>query len=242
MDAKARNVAGTLRQPWVWMALALALMVAGFWPSFFARLGATDLPHLVHGVTATSWMMTAVLQSWLISRRNVRLHRALGRWLLLLPPLIVVSGLQMIAVMLTDTSSPPPLVSFKFAYLDTTGLLFFAVGIFIAVRHARRHDVSLHLRWMACTVLLALEPALERLYLTVLPGLVADFDDALYAALLTVEAILVVLIARDWRDGRRNTPYWYLFAFFALIHASATTVASHPGFQAFALGVAGSIG
>jgi hypothetical protein len=231
-----------LRQPWVWMALALATMMAGFWPSFFARLDETDLPHLVHGVTATLWMATAVLQSWLISRRAVHLHRKFGRWLLLLPPVIVLSGLQMIAVMLTDTSNPPPLVSFKFAYLDSMGLVFFLAGIVIAVRHARRHNIPQHLRWMACTVLLALEPALERLYLTVLPGLVADFDDALYVALITVEAILLVLIVRDWRVGRRSTPYWYLLAFFALIHASATTVASHPGFQAVALQLAGSIG
>jgi uncharacterized membrane protein len=230
-----------LRQPWVWMALALATMVAGFWPSFFAQLGETDLPHLVHGVSATLWMAAAVLQSWLISRRNVRLHRVLGRWLLLLPPVIVLSGLQMIAVMLTETSNPPPLVSFKFAYLDTAGLVFFLLGIIIAVRHARRRNIALHLRWMACTVLLALEPALERLYLTVMPGLVTDFDDALYAALFTVEAILVVLIVRDWRAGRRRTPYWALLGFFVFIHATATPVATHPGFQAFALRLAGSI-
>jgi hypothetical protein len=228
-------------QPWVWMALALATMVAGFWPSFFARLDETDLPHLVHGVTATLWMMTAVLQSWLISRRAVHLHRKFGRWLLLLPPIIVLSGLQMIAVMLTDNSDPPPLVSFKFAYLDTAGLVFFLVGIFIAVRHARRRNIPLHLRWMACTVLLALEPALERLYLTVMPGLVTDFDDALYAALFTVEVILAVLIVRDWRAGRRRTPYWALLAFFVFIHATATPVAMHPGFQAMALRLAGSI-
>lgn len=241
MGVTGRGVAGHLRQPWPWMAIALALMVAGFWPSFFARLGETDGPHLVHGATATAWMVIAVLQSWLISRRAVRQHRTIGRWLLLLPPLIVVSGLQMIAVMLTESASPP-LVSFKFAYLDTCGLVLFLAGIALAVRHARRHEVALHQRWMVCTVLLALEPALERLYLTVLPGIVRDFDDALYVSLFTVEAILVLLIVRDWRAGRLSAPYSVLLAFFVIIHVTATAVASNPGFQSLALRLAGGAG
>lgn len=232
-------VARTLQQPWLWLLLALLVMIAGFWPSFFARLSATDVPHLVHGVTATLWMTIAVAQAWLIRRRAIGTHRRLGRWLLSLPPIIVVSGLQMIAVMLAGDSSPPPLVSFKFAYLDTLGLAFFAAGVSLAVHHARQHDVALHLRWMVCTVLVALEPALERLYLTVLPGLVTDFDDALYVSLLTVEGLLILLIARDWRAGLRRTPYLVLLSFFVLVHVTATPVASNPTFQALALWLSG---
>lgn len=242
MSAEPVAAARRWQQPWAWMALALATMMAGFWPSFFARLDETDLPHLVHGVTATLWMTIAVLQAWLIRRRAVGTHRKLGRWLLVLPPIIVVSGLQMIGVMLTHYSDPPPLVSFKFAYLDALGLVLFLVGVGLAVHHARRHEVALHLRWMACTVLIALEPALERLYLTLLPGLVRDFDAALYVSLFTVEAILVVLIVRDWRAGRLSAPYPVLLAFFVTMHVTATAVASHPGFQSLALQLSGGAG
>lgn len=52
---------------WYFLA-ALAVIVAGFWPSFFRPLGAGSFGHSIHGVTATLWIVALAVQSWLISR------------------------------------------------------------------------------------------------------------------------------------------------------------------------------
>ncbi len=38
---------------YIYFTLALAISVAGFFPSYFGRLGDTDLKHHFHGITAT---------------------------------------------------------------------------------------------------------------------------------------------------------------------------------------------
>ena len=83
-----------------WFLAALAAIVAGFWPSFFRPLGAGDWWHTVHGITATGWVVTLIVQSALMSRGLVRWHRRVAIVaLFVLLPLLVVSALHMIAAM-----------------------------------------------------------------------------------------------------------------------------------------------
>src|SRR5688572_24512048 len=64
--------------PAIFFSLALGLTVAGFWPSFFAVLPTAKLPHLVHGWSATLWMLLPLLQAWLIHTRRRKAHRWIG--------------------------------------------------------------------------------------------------------------------------------------------------------------------
>jgi hypothetical protein len=73
--------------------------------------------------------------------------------------------------------------------------------IVLAVWSARKHDIGSHKRYMASTALLALEPALERLLKTLFPAMITSFDQALYAALLSMEVIIAGLIVLEWRIG-----------------------------------------
>ena len=64
--------------------LMVAMVAAGFWPSYYGRLAAGALPEVhpvvhVHGAVFTGWMLLLVAQVVLAARRRIDLHRALGR-------------------------------------------------------------------------------------------------------------------------------------------------------------------
>ncbi|MEO7361086.1 MAG: hypothetical protein ABI120_12200, partial [Gemmatimonadaceae bacterium] len=85
-----------------YFAVALLAIIGGFWPSFFKPLGAGDVAHSVHGITATLWVLTLIAQSLLISRGLVVWHRRVARGALLLLPIFVLSALKMVAVMFAN--------------------------------------------------------------------------------------------------------------------------------------------
>ena len=86
---------------------------------------------------------------------------------------------------------------------------------------------------MAGTVLFALEPALERIFVFYVPG-VSGFASALYFALISMEVILVVLIWFEWRRHRVRLPFVMALGFFVAMHACLTPVANSPAFANFA--------
>jgi hypothetical protein len=89
-----------LREPWLYFALALCVTVAGLWPSFFSRLPSISTAHLVHGSSATAWMVVPVLQAWLIGRGESQIaSHTLGRFSLLLALVVVASGLRVVQIM-----------------------------------------------------------------------------------------------------------------------------------------------
>jgi len=62
----------------------VAMVVAGFWPSYYGRLAAGAVPQVhpvvhLHGAVFSGWMLLLVAQVVLAARRRLDLHRALGR-------------------------------------------------------------------------------------------------------------------------------------------------------------------
>jgi hypothetical protein len=201
---------------------------------FFSKLSSTDSAHLIHGVSATLWMMVPILQSWLISRQKFTLHRRIG-WATLgiLAPILVVSGLHMVQLMVMRYQQTQAIRLLKFTFLDLCAITLFAVFLVLAVSRIRHNDVDSHARYMAGTVLFALEPALERVFVFYVPG-VNGFAEALYFALMTMEAILVVLLFLEWRRGRVRLPFALALGFFIAMHALLTPVATSAAFANFA--------
>ena len=230
---RAAMPVASVRQPWPWFALALALVALGFFPSFFSALS-TRPPHiLLHGISATLWMSLPIVQGVLIARRRRDLHRKLGYASLALAAVVALSGLHVVQTMILKGGDTVDVVSIKFALLDLTGIALFAIFLAMAIRAARAHDWRLHLRLMACTALIPLEAANERTAILLLHGLVPDFGVALYASLLSMEAICAVLILVEWRRDRIRWPFSFMLGYYLLMHVIATPVANSAQFQAF---------
>ena len=216
------------RQAHWYFALALAAIVAGFWPSFFRPLGTGDLSHSVHGVTATLWVLTLIVQSLLMSRGLVMWHRRVARAALILLPVLVLSALKMVAVMFANPEMPPFLPPLL-AFIDLPSLVFLVVLVVLGLRNVR--IPSAHKRFMASTVLLGLPPALTRLYARVFEPQV-DFMQALHGSFITVEVVLLALILADRRAGERQLAYPMSLAFFVLVHVLMGPVGGSQAWQA----------
>lgn len=221
------------REPWPYFALAFAVAATGFWPSFFAVLPSVDAPRMIHGASATAWMLLPLVQAWLIGTRRRRLHRAVGYGSIGLAALVVFSGLQVVQHMVLRNVDDFQIRRIKFVLLDLTGLALFCVFLGAAIWSARKRDVGLHVRLLACTALIPLEAALERLLHTFFPSIVPDLHVGLYAALFSMEAICAGLILAEWRLDRIRWPFAVLLTYYVAIHAVASQVAASPAFQEF---------
>lgn len=206
---------------WYFFA-ALAVIVAGFWPSFFRPLGAGTVAHTVHGVTATLWVIALATQSWLVSRGLVMWHRRVAYAAIILLPILVGSALQMVAVMFANPWMPP-LLPPLLAFIDLASLAFLILLVTLALRNRRTPPA--HKRLMTATVLLAFPPALTRLYAR-LGAPQVDFVTALQGSFVTIELILVVLIVMDHRAGERRLAYPMSLVFFGAVHALMFPVAT----------------
>ena len=233
MVGQANQSYAWIRQPWLWFAVALALVAFGFWPSFLSAFPAVPSHILLHGTSATLWMTLPIVQGLLIARRKRMLHRRLGYASLALATVVVVSGLHVVQTMILKDGGTVRFVSYKFVLLDLTGIALFVVFLAIAVRSARRRDIGLHLRLMACTALIPLEAVNERTAILLFPGIVPGFDEALYASLLSMEAICAALIVAEWRLDRVRWPFTFMLTYYLVMHVAATPVALTPQFQAF---------
>lgn len=222
------------QQSWIWFLVALVLVGFGFWPSFLSRMGRLPPHILVHGISATLWMALPVLQGWLILRRKRRLHRRLGYMIVPLAAVVAISGLHVVQTMVSSEGAGITLTTYKFVLLDLTGIALFVVFLTLAIRAARHHDIGLHLRLMACTAIIPLEAANERTAILLWPDVVPNFSVALYASLLSMEALCLALLAAEWRLDRVRWPFPLMLGYYLVMHAIATPVAQSPAFQDFA--------
>lgn len=218
---------------WPIFASALALAVAGFWPSFFAKLSTTPLPHHVHGWSATAWMLLPLLQYGLIRRGQRRWHRLLGYASIVLAGVVAVSGVYVVRMMAFTNLTDFRLASVKFVWLDLTGIVLFCVYVAFAVTSARRRDIRLHVSALVASAFIPLEAALERVFVNGLPSLVPDFDVALYASLISLEIACAALIVWEWRSGRIRWPIPTLLGYYLVMHVTLTPLATSRGFQHF---------
>lgn len=230
-----------IKHPWPLFATALLLAVAGFWPSFFAKLPETPLPHHLHGWSATAWMSLPLVQYLLLRSRRRDLHRQLGYASLALAITVAATGVYVVRMMAYRNSTHFALAGVKFVWLDLTGMVLFALYVAVAIAAARRRDHRLHVTALAASAFIPLEAALERLFVNHMPWLTPDFDAALYAALGCLEVACAAIIAWEWRSGRVRWPMPALLAYYLVMHVTATPVAMNARFQRFSDWV-GSVG
>ena len=83
----------------------IAVIVAGFWPSYFAVWGSVPWQFHAHGVAASVWVTMVAAQSWTAHHGQLPLHRAVGKSSLLLFPFLI-GGLAAIIDLTAKGLSP----------------------------------------------------------------------------------------------------------------------------------------
>jgi hypothetical protein len=193
--------------------LAMGITWLGFSRSYFAVVRAEPLLHHIHGALMGGWIALLVVQPMLYQRGRIGLHRTLGRWgVYLLVPAIVICGLLMDQRMLRTQNAPPSILD-QLAFLDLASLILFPALVILSICYAR--NVQLHARYIVCTVLLLMPPALARA-LFMVPWL-ASFQVNVNIAEALVNLVLLVLLIDDKRRGKVWAPYPLAFVLFGVV-------------------------
>src|ERR1044072_2662899 len=72
-----------------YVLVVMAVIVAGFWPSYFTVWSSVPWQSHPHGIPASLWVMMVLAQSWTAHHRQLPLHRAGGKASLLLFPFLI---------------------------------------------------------------------------------------------------------------------------------------------------------
>jgi len=144
--------------------LGFIATLIGFFPTYFNQLGTIDAGHHFHGITGSLWLILLIVQPILYRFGNMKHHRMLGWAVVILAPLVVLAGLQMIAHMM-QTREPDTLL-YKFAFIDVVTLFYFA--LFAVLGIAYRKKLQHHARFMVCTIFGPLMAAVVRIFFMIL--------------------------------------------------------------------------
>jgi len=192
---------------WYFLAAIVTTWI-GFSHSYFLRIGHATIFQHIHGAAAGLWMALLVVQPILYQRGALALHRRLGRiGVYVLAPLIVLGGALMVHNMIKHQASHFPGMVYTLSYLDMWSLVLFPLFVVLAIYYGR--NTELHARYMACTVLLLLPPALTRL-LAFIPWFDTMTKSVNFSYLLML-TILVLLLIDDLRKGKIRAPYLVAF-------------------------------
>lgn len=167
------------------MAILMALTVlAGFGRTYYFRAftgsatfsGITSFTPLlhVHGALFTAWVVLFIVQTTLVARRKVAVHRRLGIAAVALAIAMIIVGWQTAIAAAARGSAPPGIDAIAFLVVPIFDILLFAG--FVAAAVAQRRNREAHKRLMLLAYVSIITAAVARI-----PGLLAAGPLAFFA-------------------------------------------------------------
>lgn len=191
----------------------IAVIVAGFWPSYFGIWDSVPWQFHAHGVAASLWVAMVAAQSWTAHHGPLALHRAVGKSSLLLFPFLI-GGLAAIIDLTAKgyvAGDDPVRTMLGGSFLIGLAL---AIAAYLTVYYRAlkyRRKVWLHAGYMLTTPLILFESPFGRLLNMFAPGLTIrgpeDFG-RIMPAILWAMAIELAVVAALWlRYRTRAAPF-----------------------------------
>lgn len=167
MDAIAMQPRVTARENGFFLAMAVfmaASVIGGF--GSFALRGMVDVGKVpywvhVHGAVFMAWTLLFVVQSALVRRGTMLLHRRLGWMAVGMGAAMVPLGLLTVCMAIRLDRVPPFFPPRIFMALSLLEILAFMLLLTFAIRARRRTDW--HRRLMICTMISIMGPAFGRI-------------------------------------------------------------------------------
>jgi hypothetical protein len=197
-----------------WYVLAvIAIILAGFWQSYFAPFGTVPWQFHAHGVAASLWVMMVFGQSWTAHHRQLPLHRAIGRSSLFLFPFLIGGLAAIIDVTAKGFVAGEDPVRTMFGGAFLAGLVV-AIAAYVTVYFRAlkfRRKVWVHSGYMLTTPLILFESPFSRVLLNSVPGLTIRGPQDIHLimdSILWSIAIELAIIAAIWFKYRgKATPF-----------------------------------
>lgn len=191
----------------------MAVIVAGFWPSYFAVWGEVPWQFHAHGIAASIWVTMVLAQSWTAHHKQFGIHAAVGKSSLLLFPFLI-GGLAAI-IDLTGkgfvAGDSPPRVEYGGQFLVGLAL---AIAAYVTLYYRAlkfRRKVWLHSGYMLATPLILFESPFSRLMAGFVPGLTIrgpeDFDRIVPGIEYAMAIELLIVAVLWWRFRDKASPF-----------------------------------
>lgn len=202
---------------YLWMIAVFGITVIGFIPSYFSRLGENDISHHIHGISATLWLILVIVQPALYRFNNLKLHRRLGRFSVVLALGVVIGGFLMMKLMMQNKGRyGVDGIEYYVGIFDAAMLipfiLFFILGLTF------RKNIQLHARYMVCTAIFPLVAPTSRLLIQV--G-ITSWEGFMTGSLIINEVIFIALIIDDKINGKFRLPYLLALLTTVVFHISS---------------------
>ena len=196
-----------------YVILVMAVIIIGFWPSYFAVWGRVPWQFHAHGVAASIWVAMVAAQSRAVHRQQLPLHRIVGKSSLLLFPFLIAGLAGIIDLTAKTMAAGPDPVRTMFGGSFLAGLAL-AIAAYVLVYYRalkHRRQVWLHAGYMLTTPLILFESPFGRILNMFMPGLaIRGLDDLplIMPAIMWSMAVELAIVALIWLKYReRATPF-----------------------------------
>ena len=180
-----------------YVLFVIAVIAAGFWPSYFAASGNVPWQFHAHGVAASIWVAMVLAQSWTAHHKQFAIHAAVGKSSLLLFPFLI-GGLAAIIDLTGKTvvATPDP-VRTMFGSSFVVGLAL-AIAAYVVLYYRAlkyRRKVWIHSGYMLSTPLILFESPFSRILNMVMPGLAIRGAGDLHLIMPAIEWAMTLELA-----------------------------------------------
>ncbi len=196
-----------------YVLVVIAVILAGFWPSYFAAWGSVPWQFHAHGVAASIWVLMVLAQSLTIHKGHLPIHRAVGKSSLLLFPFLIGGLAAIIDVTAKGFVTGDGAVRAMFGGEFLIGLAL-AIAAYVVLYYRAlkfRRKVWVHSGYMLATPLILFESPFSRVLGTWMPGLIVrgpqDFHLVMPSILWAMAAELVVIAVLWWRFRDKANPF-----------------------------------
>ena len=196
-----------------YMLVVIAVIVAGFWPSYFSIWGTVPWQFHAHGVAASIWVLMVLVQSWTVHRDQLPLHRAVGKSSLLLFPFLIGGLAAIIDVtgkgFVTGDGLSRQMFGAQFLIGLALAMAAYVTLFYRALKYRRK--VWVHSGYMLATPLILFESPFSRLMNMTIPAFAIegpqDFGRILSSIEWAMALELVVIALLWWRFRDKVTPF-----------------------------------
>ncbi len=147
----------------------IAFLIAGFIPAIMRRFdngGTMSLSLISHGVVYLSWFVLFTFQASLIAKRNIKLHKKIGKTSILIAFAMLITGILMMKDSFDRGSNGgTPFSPEHFIILPFMDLVLFTITFSLAYMNRKIADTHKH--YMLLAGIMIMDPATARLGMTI---------------------------------------------------------------------------
>ena len=224
------------------VALTLAVIVVGFWGSYFRPIAEVPLAFHVHASTALVWVSLLMVQLWAIHSGRRDLHRRVGMASLFLFPFLIVGFVMIINVSAAGFAvGDDPVARFLGPSVGIGMAIAIVAYLIVYYRALRlRRNVHLHAGYMLATPLILFESPFSRVLLIHLPFLVftdSGFPQRIIDAIVISMGLSIVFALLVWLGDRRTRTPFLVTAGLMTAQAAAMYLATDSAWVRSAFGI-----